>query len=60
MTGITLWSMVHGLVVILRKVQVIEDEPIINPEDGPISTAILIASNLEDHLDKVVSGIVKN
>ena len=57
---ITLWSMVHGLVGILRKVQVIEDEPIINPEDGPISTAILIASNLEDHLDKVVSGIVKN
>ena len=57
---ITLWSMVHGLVGILRKVQVIEDEPIINPEDGPISTAILIASNLEDHLDKVVSGIIKN
>ena len=57
---ITLWSMVHGLVGILRKVQVIEDEPLTNPEDGPISTAILIASNLEDHLDKVVSGIVKN
>ena len=57
---ITLCSMVHGLVGILRKVQVIEDEPLTNPEDGPISTAILIASNLEDHLDKVVSGIVKN
>ena len=57
---ITLWSMVHGLVGILRKVQVMEDEPPTNPEDGPISTAILIASNLEDHLDKVVSGIVKN
>jgi len=57
---ITLWSMVHGLVGILRKVQIIADEPLINPEDGPMSSAILIASNLEDHLDKVVTGIIKN
>ena len=57
---ITLWSMVHGLVGILRKVQVIGDEPLMNPEDGPMSSAILIASNLNDHLDKVVSGIVNN
>ena len=57
---ITLWSVVHGLVGILRKVQVIGDEPLMNPEDGPMSSAILIASNLNDHLDKVVSGIVNN
>ena len=57
---ITLWSMVHGLVEILRKVQVIEDEPLMNPEDGPMSSAFLIANNLEDHLDKVVTGIIKN
>ena len=57
---LTLWSMVHGLVGILRKVQVIEDEPMMNPEEGPMSSAILIASNLDDHLDKVVSGIIKN
>jgi len=57
---ITLWSMVHGLVGILRKVQVIADEPMVNPEAGPMSSAILIAGNLEDHLDKVVSGIIKN
>ena len=57
---ITLWSMVHGLVGILRKVQIIADEPLMNPEDGPMSSAILIASNLEDHLDKVVTGIIKN
>ena len=57
---ITLWSMVHGLVGILRKVQVIEDEPLMNPEDGPMSSAFLIANNLEDHLDKVVTGIIKN
>ena len=57
---ITLWSMVHGLVGILRKVQVIEDEPLMNPEGGPMSSALLIANNLEDHLDKVVTGIIKN
>ena len=57
---LTLWSMVHGLVGILRKVQVIEDGPMMNPEEGPMSSAILIASNLDDHLDKVVTGIIKN
>jgi len=57
---ITLWSMVHGLVGILRKVQVIANEPLMNPDDGPMSSAFMIASNLEDHLDKVVSGIIKN
>ena len=57
---ITLWSMVHGLVGILRKVQVVANEPLMNPDDGPMSSAFLIASNLEDHLDKVVSGIIKN
>ena len=57
---ITLWSMVHGLVGILRKVQVIGDEALLNPELGPMSTANVIAGNLEDHLDKVVSGLIKN
>ena len=57
---ITLWSMVHGLVGILRKVQVIANEPLMNPDDGPMPSALFIAVNLEDHLDKVVSGIVKN
>ena len=57
---ITLWSMVHGLVGILRKVQVIGDESLPNPEVGPMSTANVIAGNLEDHLDKVVSGLIKN
>ena len=57
---ITLWSMVHGLVGILRKVQVIGDEALIDPELGPMSTANVIAGNLEDHLDKVVSGLIKN
>ena len=57
---ITLWSMVHGLVGILRKVQVIANETLMNPDDGPMPSALFIASNLEDHLDKVVSGIINN
>ena len=57
---ITLWSMVHGLVGILRKVHVIGDESMIDPEVGPMSTANVIAGNLEDHLDKVVSGLINN
>ena len=52
--------MVHGLVGILRKAQVVADEPMISPEAGPMSSAILIAGNLEDHLDKLISGIVEN
>ena len=55
---ITLWSMIHGLVGILRKVQLVGDN--YDQDIGPISTATLIANNLEDHLDKVVSGIVEN
>ena len=57
---ITLWSMVHGLVGILRKAQVVADNSMVNPEAGPMSSAILIAGNLEDHLDKVISGIIEN
>ena len=57
---ITLWSMVHGLVGILRKVQVIGDESMIDSEVGPMSTANVISGNLEDHLDKVVSGLINN
>ena len=52
--------MVHGLVGILRKAQVVADSSMVNPEAGPMSSAILIAGNLEDHLDKVISGIIEN
>ena len=27
---------------------------------GPISTASVIATNLEDHLDKVLTGLIQN
>ena len=55
---ITLWSMVHGLVGILRKVQVVGDD--FEEGVGPISTASVIATNLEDHLDKVLTGLIQS
>ena len=55
---ITLWSMVHGLVGILRKVQVVGDD--FEDGIGPISTASVIADNLEDHLDRVLTGLIKS
>ena len=57
---ITLWSMVHGLVGILRKVQVIGDEPLMDHEAGPMSSAILIADNLEGYLDKALGGLIQS
>ena len=55
---ITLWSMVHGLVGILRKVQVVGDD--FEDGIGPISTANVIADNLEDHLDRVLTGLIQS
>ena len=57
---LTLWSMVHGLVGILRKVQVIGDEPLMDQEAGPMSSAILIADNLEGYLDKALDGLIQS
>jgi Transcriptional regulator len=54
---ITLWSMVHGLVGIIRKVNVIGD---INQNMGPMPFANEIANNIDEHLDRVISGIIKN
>jgi len=39
---------------------VVANEPLMDPDDGPMPSALSIASNLENHLDKVVSGIIKN
>ena len=55
---ITLWSMIHGLVGILRKVQVVGDD--FEDGIGPISTASVIADNLEDHLDRVLTGLIQS
>ena len=55
---ITLWSMLHGLVGILRKVQVVGED--YDEGSGPISSANIIASNLENHLDKVLTGLIRN
>ena len=55
---ITLWSMLHGLVGILRKVAIagIDGEPL----KGPMTSASLIGDNLDLHLDKVLTGIIQN
>ena len=55
---ITLWSMLHGLVGIIRKVNVVGDD--YDDSAGPISSANMIANNLEEHLDKVISGLISN
>ena len=55
---ITLWSMLHGLVGIIRKVNVVGDD--YDDRAGPISSANMIANNLEEHLDKVISGLISN
>ena len=56
---ITLWSMVHGLVGILRKVAIVDQ---LDPEQtlGPISSATIIGGNLDFHLDKVLTGIIQS
>ena len=55
---ITLWSMLHVLVGIIRKVNVVGDD--YDDIAGPISSANMIANNLEEHLDKVISGLISN
>ena len=55
---ITLWSMLHGLVGIIRKVNVVGDD--YDDSAGPISSANMIANNLEEHLDKVISCLISN
>ena len=54
---VTLWSMVHGLVGIIRKVNIIGD---IEKNMGPMPFANEIANNLDIHLDRVISGIINN
>ena len=56
---LTLWSMVHGLVGIIRKVHVVGDYLEENIH-GPMSAGRMVADNLEQHLDKVLSGLIHN
>ena len=56
---LTLWSMVHGLVGIIRKVHVIGDD-LEESIHGPMSAGRMVADNLEQHLDKVLSGLIQN
>ena len=56
---LTLWSMVHGLVGIIRKVHVIGEDLEENIH-GPMSAGRMVADNLEQHLDRVISGLIQN
>jgi len=47
------------MVGIIRKVHVVGDD-IKQANMGPISSARIIADNLEQHLDKVLSGLIQN
>ncbi len=50
--------MLHGLVGIIRKVNVVGDD--YDDNSGPISSANIIANNLDEHLDKVITGLISN
>ncbi len=52
---ITLWSMVHGLVGIIRKVNIAGD----GNKNGPMPFANQISKNLDFHLDKVITGLIE-
>ena len=52
---ITLWSMVHGLVGIIRKVNIAGDRN----SNGPMPFANQISKNLDFHLDKVITGLIE-
>ena len=56
---ITLWSMLHGLVGILRKVAIV-DQLNLKETKGPITSATIIGDNLDFHLDKVITGIIQS
>ena len=56
---ITIWSILHGLVGILRKAEMVGDD--IDPSaSGPISVAQDVSKNLMPYLDKVMTGIIEN
>ena len=56
---ITIWSVVHGLVGILRKAEMVGDD-IDKDLGGPISKAQDISENLMPYLDNVMTGIIEN
>ena len=54
---IILWSMLHGLVGILRKVRIAGES--YEESEGPMAGANMIAKNLDAHLDIVLTNIIK-
>jgi len=56
--SITVWALLHGMVGILRK-QVLTEDDNYTSEFGPMSTTKRISSDLPAYLEKVLTGIIK-
>ena len=56
--SITVWALLHGMVGILRK-QVLTENDNYTSEFGPMSTTKRISSDLPAYLEKVLTGIIK-
>ena len=56
--SITVWALLHGMVGILRK-QLLTENDNYTSEFGPMSTTKRISSDLPAYLEKVLTGIIK-
>lgn len=57
--SITVWALLHGMVGILRK-QSMTDDDAHAKEFGPMSTTRRISSNLPAYLERVLTGIIES
>ena len=57
--SITVWALLHGMVGILRKQSMTEDDAYAK-EFGPMSTTRRINSDLPTYLEKVLTGIIES
>ena len=57
--SITVWALLHGMVGILRKQSMTEDDAYAK-ENGPMSTTRRINSDLPAYLERVLTGIIES
>ena len=57
--SITVWALLHGMVGILRKQSMTEDDAYAK-EFGPMSTTRRISSDLPAYLERVLTGIIES